>query len=165
MKRMLMICLLAAATVSAACDSVIGDSCSANVDCSSNGDRLCDTSMPGGYCTVEGCSATSCPDGAVCVAFFPPSSLITPCDPATEDRLDATAPTDDCAAYEVCLGSGFCAPTSLERRYCMQRCGGGGDCRGKYTCRTTGELGSQRVPKDSQDYLTVGISRFCVSEE
>ena len=165
MKRMIWICLLVAATASVACDAVIGDSCSANVDCSSNGDRLCDTSMPGGYCTVEGCSATSCPDGAVCVAFFPPATLVTPCDPATEDRLGSDAATDDCAPSELCLSSGFCAVASLERRYCMERCGGEGDCRDKYTCRTTGELGSQRVPKLTQDFATVGISRFCVAEE
>ncbi|MBU1068584.1 hypothetical protein KJ975_03355 [Myxococcota bacterium] len=163
MKRLIMICLLAATTM--ACDAVIGDSCSANVDCSSSGNRLCDTSMPGGYCTVEGCSAGSCPDGAVCVAFFPPATLFTPCDPATEDRLGSDTVTDDCADYEVCLSSGFCAQASLERRFCMQRCGGSGDCRDKYTCRTTGELGSQRVPRDTQDYATVGISRFCVAKE
>jgi len=149
----------------AGCDSEIGDSCSANVDCSSNGDRLCDTSQPGGYCTVEGCSATSCPGGSVCVAFFPTSTLETPCEPATEDRLGDDAATDDCAFYEVCLTSGFCAPASLERRYCMKKCGGGGDCRDKYECRTTGELGSQKVPRSSQDYSNVGETRFCVAEE
>jgi len=101
----------------------------------------------------------------VCVAFFPPATLITPCDPATEDRLGSDAATNDCTDAEVCLSSGFCAQASLERRYCMQRCGGSGDCRDKYTCRTTGELGSQRVPNDSQDYATVGISRFCVAKE
>ena len=163
MKRMILIFLVAAATMS--CDAVIGDSCSANVDCSSSGNRLCDTSMPGGYCTVEGCSASSCPDGALCVAFFPTSMLTVPCDPASEDLLGSAAPTDDCAPYEVCLTSGFCAPASLERRFCMKKCGGEGDCRGGYTCRTTGELGSQRVPGDNADYATIGTSRFCVAEE
>jgi hypothetical protein len=149
----------------AGCDSEVGDSCSANVDCSSNGDRLCDSSQPGGYCTVEGCSATSCPEGSVCVAFFPTSTLVTPCDPATEDRLGAADATDDCAFHEVCLTSGFCATASLERRYCMKWCSGDGDCRDQYECRATGEHGSQKVPRSTQDYSSVGETRFCVAGE
>jgi len=53
----------------AGCASEIGDECGANVDCSANGDRVCDTSVPGGYCTVLGCRAGSCPEEAVCVQW------------------------------------------------------------------------------------------------
>ncbi len=163
MNRIFLMALLVA--LAASCDSEIGDSCSANVDCSSNGDRLCDTAQPGGYCTVEGCSATSCPEGSFCVAFFPPSILETPCDPATEDRLGAADATNACTFAEVCLTAGFCAPASLERRYCMKKCGGDGDCRDGYACRATGDLGAQKVPGSTQDYATVGSSRFCVAKE
>jgi len=144
-----------------ACDDEIGDSCSQNADCSSSGNRLCDTSMPGGYCTVEGCSADSCPGGSVCIAFFPVAALSVPCNPETEDRLGGNLATDDCLPTEICLSSGFCAPVSLERRFCMKKCGSSGDCRDAYECRTSGEHGSQKVPSDSQTYATVGTARFC----
>ncbi|MBI5490789.1 MAG: hypothetical protein HY905_25880 [Deltaproteobacteria bacterium] len=51
------------------CASEIGDECSANVDCSVNGDRACDTSVPGGYCTILDCRAGTCPEEAICVAW------------------------------------------------------------------------------------------------
>ena len=53
----------------AGCAAEIGDECGANVDCSPNGDRVCDTSMSGGYCTITGCRAGTCPEEAVCVAW------------------------------------------------------------------------------------------------
>lgn len=148
-----------------ACDDEIGDSCSQNADCSSSGNRLCDTSMPGGYCTVEGCSSDSCPDGSACIAFYPVGSLIHSCNPTTEDRLGDAAATDDCLPTEVCLTSGFCAPVSLERRFCMKKCGGDGDCRDAYECRTSGDHGSQKVPRENQNYATVGTSRFCAPKQ
>lgn len=52
------------------CKSKIGDSCDNNVDCSPDGDRICDLSQPGGYCTVPDCSKGSCPDESVCVKFW-----------------------------------------------------------------------------------------------
>lgn len=56
------------------CARKIGDKCSISTDCSVNGDRICDTAQPGGYCTVQGCDPDSCPDGAVCVEWrFEPS--------------------------------------------------------------------------------------------
>jgi hypothetical protein len=51
------------------CTAEIGDECSANVDCSTNGDRACDTSAPGGYCTILDCRANGCPEEAMCVAW------------------------------------------------------------------------------------------------
>ncbi len=144
------------------CDDEIGDSCSSNIDCSSKGNRLCDTSQPGGYCTVAGCSAGSCPGDSVCVAFYPPLALVRECDPATEDLLGSDDATDDCAQDERCLSTGYCAPVSLERRFCMKKCSSNGDCRDKYTCRTTGDLGSQKVPRDDENYDTVKTARFCV---
>ena len=56
----------------AGCGHNVGDSCRVNVDCDPLGQRVCDISAPGGYCTIEGCDSTSCPDEAVCVRFFQP---------------------------------------------------------------------------------------------
>ncbi len=53
----------------AACQAKIGDGCESNVDCSPDGDRICDLSQPGGYCTVPDCEVGTCPDNAVCVMF------------------------------------------------------------------------------------------------
>lgn len=59
---------LALAALLVGCQPKIGDSCSQSTDCSIRGDRTCDTSQPGGYCTVQSCR-TGCPDNAACVAF------------------------------------------------------------------------------------------------
>lgn len=53
----------------AACKKVIGDSCTANTDCSISNDRICDLTQTGGYCTVPGCDPGACPDNGVCVTF------------------------------------------------------------------------------------------------
>ena len=47
--------LLLAASVALSllgCNPEIGDSCSASLDCSDAGDRVCDGTLPGGYCTI-----------------------------------------------------------------------------------------------------------------
>ena len=65
--------LLAAASLCAlflACQAEVGDSCNDNVDCSPDGDRICDLSQPGGYCTIPDCEPDSCPGEAVCVRFW-----------------------------------------------------------------------------------------------
>lgn len=64
---LLALCVLG--VVGAGCTPRIGDSCSTSTNCSINGDRLCDTSQPGGYCLVPDCQADRCPDDAVCVRF------------------------------------------------------------------------------------------------
>jgi hypothetical protein len=76
-------------TTMAACGRSIGDSCTTNTDCSPNGDRICDVSQPGGYCTIDGCNDQSCPSEAVCMRFFPQQFLSRPCSPACEDQGDA----------------------------------------------------------------------------
>ncbi len=58
------------------CAPEIGDECSSSVDCSVNGDRICDRSQPGGYCTVAACEEGTCPEDSVCVEFrFEPERL------------------------------------------------------------------------------------------
>ena len=65
MRTMALLLLL----IAAGCSPEIGDSCESSVDCSVNGERICDRAHPGGYCTVQGCEMDTCPDEAVCVEF------------------------------------------------------------------------------------------------
>ncbi len=55
-----------------ACTPEIGDDCNGNADCGSG--RVCDRSMPGGYCTSSPCDVNGCPEEAVCIEFFDGSS-------------------------------------------------------------------------------------------
>jgi hypothetical protein len=142
--RPLLAALLALAAPALGCGSSIGDSCSTSADCSTDGDRICDYSSPGGYCTVESCDYGTCPDDAVCVRFFPGIDLSAPsCTPATGEG---------CSLSEVCTLAGVCAPRSIERRYCMATCSGDGDCRGGYECRDQARMllhGGEPVPSSS----------------
>jgi len=63
------------------CQPGIGDSCGSSTDCSPTGERQCDLAQPGGYCTVVGCNADLCPDGAICVEwrFIPSRTAETWC--------------------------------------------------------------------------------------
>jgi hypothetical protein len=56
-------------SVAAACAPKLGDPCENATECSANGDRICDTSQPGGYCTIANCESGSCGDEGVCVRF------------------------------------------------------------------------------------------------
>jgi hypothetical protein len=92
------------------CAHKIGDSCALSTDCSINGDRLCDTTQPGGYCTVFNCEPDKCPSGeGICVAF-----------------------TDD-----ACGAPGSASTARFQRTFCMKTCDNDGDCRDGYRC--TGE--------------------------
>jgi hypothetical protein len=120
-------CLLLATFAAAltACGNKIGDECSINTDCSAENTRFCETSWPGGYCTVLGCDKGSCPEESDCIQFF---SVIN------QDKTCAT--NADCDPVdEVCTIGGLCAARSSESRACMLRCGGGDDCREGYECR------------------------------
>lgn len=59
------------ASAAVGCAPRIGDGCASQTNCSINGDRVCDVTQPGGYCTVFDCSPDTCPDDAVCVRFEP----------------------------------------------------------------------------------------------
>jgi hypothetical protein len=50
-----------------ACSPTVGDSCAKNTDCGRT--LICDTAMPGGYCTVTPCLPNGCPDESICVDF------------------------------------------------------------------------------------------------
>lgn len=94
----------------AGCQPSIGDSCSVDSECSQTGERLCDTSQPGGYCTIFGCDPTSCPsDESICVSFGSVLSTVPGC-----DNPNRTSP--------------------YARNFCMKTCGDSGDCRDGYEC-------------------------------
>jgi hypothetical protein len=147
-------------TLTMGCGHSIGDSCSTNVQCSPNGDRICDTAQVDGYCTIEGCDLTSCPDEATCVRFFSAGFLSTACNPITEGVVSGAVATRDCTSSELCLTSGFCALRSSERRFCMKRCERDDDCRGGYECHSTGTRGAEALPDPAQPG-TVVRHRFC----
>jgi hypothetical protein len=91
------------------CTPKVGDACETNLDCSTLGDRLCDTTQPGGYCTVFNCEAGACPDEAACVAFN------MQLDPACQSLDDSR--------------SGRFGTT-----FCMFVCEEASDCRDGYEC-------------------------------
>lgn len=76
----------------AGCKPEVGDACTISTDCSITGDRLCDTSQPGGYCTMFNCDEGSCPDESVCVEFHPDADrfarrfCVRTCEAASECR-------------------------------------------------------------------------------
>ncbi len=60
-----------AVSFAAGCAPKLGDGCTTRSDCSVNGERYCDRSQPGGYCTIENCEPNSCGEDGVCVRFKP----------------------------------------------------------------------------------------------
>jgi hypothetical protein len=141
-----------------ACGKKIGDDCTYNTDCDSQGRRVCDVSQPDGYCTVEGCDMQNnrCPEEAACIRFFSPLDVQKPCAPEHEavcrDHTPGCDPADGncclCEADEECISEGFCIRRELERRNCMVTCGSASDCRGGYMCYTTGVGGAELIPND-----------------
>jgi len=101
--------VLLAAWVLWSCQPEIGDSCANASDCSQQGERTCDTTLPGGYCTKFGCSADSCPSEAACIGY---------------QTLVSIAP--ECASLQV--------RPRLQRTACMLSCAKDGDCRSGYVC-------------------------------
>lgn len=90
------------------CQPKIGDSCNLGTDCSESGDRICDDTVPGGYCTTPNCEPDACPEEAACIGFRQsPSSLGVCSDPNQMRTL---------------------------RTFCMRRCSNDGDCRSGYAC-------------------------------
>lgn len=64
---------LLACIVLLGCKQHIGDSCGSSTDCSVTGERQCDLSQPGGYCTIFSCDPDTCPEGACVEWRFIPS--------------------------------------------------------------------------------------------
>jgi hypothetical protein len=93
------------------CKPKIGDDCKISTDCAAAGDRLCDITAPGGYCTIFNCEPGSCPDDeSLCVQFGATRSPA--CSPDPQPTLSPYA-----------------------RTFCMATCDGDSDCRDGYTCQ------------------------------
>ena len=97
------------------CSAEIGDDCSNSTDCSSTGDRLCDTTQPGGYCTLFNCEPDRCPEEASCVAF--------------DQQLDPDPACNDPQRW-----------ARFERTFCLKTCESNSDCRGGYVCASPADL-------------------------
>jgi hypothetical protein len=93
--------------VLAGCTPKIGDKCVLSTDCSTSGDRLCDVTQPGGYCTQFNCIGNKCPDQAACVIF---ESAVPGC--AYSDR----------------------GVPRTGRQFCVAQCHQSSDCRAGYVC-------------------------------
>lgn len=94
----------------AGCTPSIGDKCVLSTDCSTRGDRLCDTSQPDGYCTQFNCAKNNCPDNAACVLF--------------------NASIQGCGYDDRAGGYG----SRVARAFCIASCGQDSDCRSGYIC-------------------------------
>jgi hypothetical protein len=171
-RAFLVVALLAVTAVG--CGHNIGDSCNSNVDCDPTGLRFCDISAPSGYCTIDGCDVGTCPDEATCVRFFT-VVLSEPCDHSMPPLMngcrvdefcvcDATDDGGHCIVPDVTPPMvdemhAHCAPETTERRWCQKKCGGDGDCRAGYSCRSTGTAGAEPVP--TVDMLSGVPAKFC----
>lgn len=159
----LFLCFLFALALSA-CGKKIGIKCTQNIDCDPLGTRFCDVSSPGGYCTIEGCEEDTCPDESVCVRFYTQDrSQACTFLPELPNSQSDCGPDERCVCDEStgsdCVALAHCAPESSERRWCMKKCGGDGDCRSNYECRSTGTLGALPVPTlDNPDGTA---AKFC----
>ncbi|MCC7542994.1 MAG: hypothetical protein IT379_42655 [Deltaproteobacteria bacterium] len=106
------------AVLAVGCTPEIGDDCSTSVDCSANGDRICDTAQPEGYCTVRGCERGTCPEEAICVEFRPNVDRLA-------DRwcLYACESDDDCRDGYACLSADGDLSRVLDDRDSSRYCG------------------------------------------
>jgi hypothetical protein len=167
-----------------ACGKSIGDGCRTNIDCASDGTRICDLSQPGGYCTVDGCDDSSCP-GSICVRFFDQKYPTGTCSipPGTSpgtvgtcssppSTVDECRTSGQCLSDELCVVCGpsasapepyaCCVPSTSERRYCAHKCGNDGDCRGGYVCQASDTLGSLALLPNPSDG---DAAKFCAPKE
>lgn len=111
----------------AACRPQIGDECTASADCSAQGDRLCDTSQPQGYCTIFSCDPDSCPDDdSVCVGF----GLELPQSCEAPNAANPSWPR-------------------FERTFCMAPCEEDDDCREGYQCLAPTARGAVSIDIES----------------
>jgi hypothetical protein len=91
----------------AGCTPSIGDHCNLSTDCSLTGNLQCDTSMPGGYCTIFNCGPNTCPNGNACYLFH--------------------------ANVQGCPYSDR-EPSRTGHSFCMKDCKSTSDCRSGYEC-------------------------------
>jgi hypothetical protein len=113
------------------CQPKIGDGCNLSTDCSIRGDRLCDTSQPGGYCTILGCLGNTCPSGATCIAVDPE---VPGC--GYDDRR---------------------SPSRATRTVCLAECTHDSDCRFGYKCQDIRNSPWRGRPLDDGQYFNVCV--------
>ncbi len=105
-KKLLLLVVIV--VTAAGCKPKIGDACQISTDCSAAGDRLCDITARGGYCTVYNCEPGACPeDESLCIQFAWESSRAC---------VDQTS------------------PSPYARSFCMASCESDSDCRAEYIC-------------------------------
>ncbi|MBI4950771.1 MAG: hypothetical protein HY908_01950 [Myxococcales bacterium] len=130
---------LAAALLALGCQPKIGDECGSATDCSAMGDRMCDVTQPGGYCTLFNCEPGTCPAESACVLF--------------QSELDPS-----CGALDDMRMGRFA------RTFCMRVCTAASDCRDGYQCVTPRDAQARVVdkstdtddPQDTQVCLVAG---------
>ncbi|NNE20061.1 MAG: hypothetical protein HKN10_16440 [Myxococcales bacterium] len=102
----------------AGCKMNIGDACGSSIDCSVTGERQCDLSQPGGYCTIFACDADTCPEGA-CVEwrFIPSRTAETWCMKTCDNTGDCGRREYSCVLPEnITQSGGFSQDLLLEER-------------------------------------------------
>lgn len=171
--RLVLLALCAAAL--GACGKEIGDACVTDSDCSPNGDRQCLCSYcqstievaDEGYCTVQGCDFSTCPDEAVCVRFFTGDFDNRTCDPTVAQADCAPGGAVGCCSLdELCAINGHCVPRASEVRYCMRTCGSDGDCRDGYECRDFAKMqdhGGQPLLAPGVPVTAQTAPKFCAA--
>jgi len=109
----------------AGCTPAIGDRCTLSTDCSVQGNRVCDTTQPNGYCTALSCTAGKCPDNAACV------------------EIGASVPG--------CAYDDYTAPSRVGSAMCLKTCSSDSDCRQSdgYTCANPAGPSSSAVILDT----------------
>jgi len=143
----------AGAAALAGCSKEIGDGCTFSTDCSPNGDRICDSSSIGGYCTIAGCDYSTCPGEAACVQFFTGNFSNEKCEPTKPPDACAADATQCCSLDELCALNGHCVPRSSEHRFCMRTCNSDSDCRAEYECRDIAKM----IAHGGQPVLAPGV--------
>jgi hypothetical protein len=137
------------------CGKEIGDACVTGADCDPNGERQCDISQKEGYCTIQGCDFSTCPEEAACIRFFTGGFSNKTCE---------TSP-DECSLDELCDLNKRCVPRSSEIRYCMRTCSSDSDCRDGYECRDLEKMKAHGGEPVLAPGSTVDASspKFCAS--
>ncbi len=121
--RTMLGCAMMAMTLVAGsgCNAIIGDACTTNIDCSEDGNRVCDRTQPGGYCTILDCEADSCPTEAVCVQFFDGVHSRNYCMRQCKNNADCDRERYECVDPEDGLSTILDAPASSYSGYCAPK--------------------------------------------
>lgn len=107
--------LTAVGLLALACGPEIGDECSSSAECGAG--RTCDLNSAGGYCTIGGCTANSCPENSVCVTFRNTESwCMAWCETGEDCREEyvcdtANGPMGPDGPHGFCRAPAACMPT------------------------------------------------------